>query len=73
MKEIITLKRSITEETEQLLNQQIHMEGESSAAYLSMASWCDTNGFANAARFLYNHSERPHQSEMCYLWLPGVT
>ena len=57
MKEIITLKRSITEETEQLLNKQIKMEGASSAAYLSMASWCDMKGFANSARFLYGHSE----------------
>jgi len=56
MKEL-TSKRSITKDTEQLLNKQIHMEGYSSAAYLSMASWCDTQGFANSAKFLYNHSE----------------
>lgn len=49
--------RSISEETEKLLNKQIMMEGTSSAAYLSMASWCDMKGYINAAKFLYNHAE----------------
>lgn len=49
--------RSISVETEDLLNKQILMEGTSSAAYLSMASWCDMKGFIHSARFLYNHSE----------------
>jgi ferritin len=58
MKEqIITPKRSLTKETEQLLNKQIVMEGKSSAAYLSMASWCETKGYDTSAQFLYNHSE----------------
>jgi len=57
MKEIITLKRSLTEETEKLLNQQIIMEGKSSAYYLSMASWCDTKGYRHSAKFLYHHAE----------------
>jgi ferritin len=56
-KQKITPKRSITEETEALLNKQIMMEGKSSAAYLSMASWCDTHGFEVSADFLYKHSE----------------
>jgi ferritin len=56
-KQKITPKRSITEETEALLNKQIMMEGKSSAAYLSMASWCDTHGFDVSAGFLYKHSE----------------
>jgi ferritin len=56
-KQKITPKRSITEETEALLNKQIVMEGKSSAAYLSMASWCDTHGFDVSATFLYKHSE----------------
>lgn len=53
----MTSRRSITDETEKMLNQQIVMEGKSSAAYLSMASWCDMRGFINSARFLYNHAE----------------
>jgi ferritin len=53
----VTPSRSITSETEKLLNQQIVMEGKSSAAYLSMASWCQTKGFDTSSSFLYKHSE----------------
>lgn len=55
--QIVTPKRSLTSETEQLLNKQIIMEGKSSAAYLSMASWCETQGYDTSAQFLYKHSE----------------
>ncbi|MDN5202578.1 ferritin [Fulvivirgaceae bacterium BMA10] len=60
-KQIITPLRSITEDIEKLLNEQIDMEGKSSAYYLSMASWCDTKGYTNSATFLYNHSEEERQ------------
>ena len=53
----ISLDRSISEETEKLLNKQIMMEGLASAYYLSMASWCDMKGFSHSAKFLYDHSE----------------
>ena len=53
----VTAKRSLTEQTEQMLNNQIKMEGGSSAAYLSMASWCEMMGYENSAQFLYMHSE----------------
>lgn len=53
----VTPTRSITNETEKLLNQQIIMEGKSSGAYLSMASWCQTQGFDTSASFLYKHAE----------------
>ena len=56
-KQTITPTRSITAEIEALLNKQIVMEGKSSAAYLSMASWCDTQGYDISAEFLYKHSE----------------
>jgi ferritin len=55
--QIITTTRSLTKETEGLLNKQIIMEGKSSAAYLSMASWCETKGYETSSNFLYNHSE----------------
>jgi ferritin len=55
--QIVTPKRSLTKETEDLLNKQIVMEGKSSAAYLSMASWCETKGYDVSAQFLYKHSE----------------
>jgi ferritin len=61
MKQNVTLKRSLTPETETLLNKQIEMEGKSSAYYLSMASWCDMKGFMNSAKFLYTHSEEERQ------------
>ena len=60
-KQILTPRRSITTEIETLLNQQIDMEGKSSAYYLSMASWCDTQGYVNSASFLYKHSEEERQ------------
>ena len=56
-KQIITPARSLTEETEALLNKQIVMEGESSAYYLAMASWCEMRGYSTSADFLYRHSE----------------
>lgn len=59
-------KRSLSHETEELLNNQIVMEGKSSAYYLSMASWCETEGYANASEFLYAHSdeERGHMMKL---------
>lgn len=56
-KQTITPARSLTKETESLLNKQIVMEGKSSAAYLSMASWCETKGYETSSNFLYKHSE----------------
>ena len=56
-KQTYTPARSITPEIEEMLNKQIVMEGKSSAAYLSMASWCDTQGYEVSAEFLYKHSE----------------
>ena len=60
-KQIVTTSRSLTEETEEKLNQQIVMEGTSSAYYLSMASWCETMGYNNAAQFLYRHADEERQ------------
>jgi ferritin len=59
-------KRSLSVEVEKQLNDQIVMEGKSSASYLSMASWCETEGYANASNFLYTHSdeERGHMLKL---------
>ncbi|MHB9147630.1 MAG: ferritin [Candidatus Amoebophilus sp.] len=43
--------------TEVLLNQQVVIEGKSSAAYLAMASWCDIKGYKHSADFLYEQAE----------------
>lgn len=60
-KEIVTLKRSLLDDTEKALNQQVEMEGKSSAYYLSMASWCDKMGYAHSARYLYEHADEERQ------------
>lgn len=46
---------------EKRLNEQVVMEGKSSAYYLSMASWCEKEGYANATEFMYNQSEEERQ------------
>lgn len=56
-KQIITPTRSLSKEMEQLLNRQILMEGMSSASYLSMASWCEAQGYEHSSTLLFNHSE----------------
>jgi ferritin len=57
MEEINRLRCSLSLVTEELLNQQVGMECRSSAHYLAMASWCDTQGYKCAASFLYHHAE----------------
>ena len=66
MKDNISLNRSISEETEALLNNQIMMEAMASAHYLSMASCCDVSGYSHSAQFLYNHAdeERMHMMKI---------
>lgn len=50
-------KTALAEEVEAKLNQQVKMEGISSFYYLTMASWCEKNGYLKSAEFLYHHSE----------------
>ena len=66
MKDFITKSRSLLEETEELLNEQIKLEAVSSAIYLSMASWCEIHGYENSAAFLYDHTdeERMHMMKI---------
>lgn len=66
MKEFITKSRSLLEETEKLLNEQIQLEAVSSYIYLSMASWCETKGYENSSAFLFDHSdeERMHMMKI---------
>lgn len=62
MKDLLRLRTSLTEEIEVLLNDQIKMEAHSSAVYLSMASWCNRNGFDNSGVYFEKQSaeERQH-------------
>ncbi len=51
---------------ESVLNEQVKREEFSSRLYLSMAIWCEVNGFPGAAAFLYRQSdeERMHQLKL---------
>jgi len=52
----------LSKKLEKAIIQQIKAEEESSRLYLSMASWCEVNGYAGAAAFLFGHAteERMH-------------
>jgi ferritin len=62
MKDLLSLRTSLSEEVELLLNEQIKTEAYSSAVYLSMASYCNRNGFDYSAGYLEKQSneERGH-------------
>ena len=53
----------IKEAVEKAINHQIKNEEHSSRLYLSMASWCQVNGYPGAAAFLFKQAdeERMHQ------------
>ncbi|MDP3446039.1 MAG: ferritin [Ignavibacteria bacterium] len=53
----------IKKTVESAINEQIKREEFSSRLYLSMAIWCQANGYPGAANFLYRQSEeeRIHQ------------
>lgn len=62
MKDLLRLRTSLTEEIEQVLNEQIKMEAEASAMYLAMSAWCDRNGFDSSAGYFKEQAdeERGH-------------
>lgn len=66
MKDLMRIKSLLSTEIETLLNQQVKKEAHSSATYLSMASWCDRNGFDGSADFFFKQSneEREHQLKL---------
>ncbi|MCD6179343.1 MAG: ferritin [Bacteroidales bacterium] len=39
------------------LNKQINAEEHASRLYFAMAIWCERNGFAGSAKYLYTHAE----------------
>ncbi len=53
---------------ETALNDQIMREEHSSRIYLSMAIWCEVNGYPGAAAFLYRQAdeERMHQLKLVH-------
>ncbi len=62
MKDLLKLKTSISEEIENILNEQVKIEAHSSALYLAMSAWCDDQGLDNASNFFAKQSdeERTH-------------
>lgn len=52
----------ISKKMTKALNEQIKLEGTASFIYLSMASWCDTQGLEGCAAFMHRQSaeEREH-------------
>lgn len=51
---------------EKALNEQVHLEAESSQIYLAMASWAEVEGYSGVSAFLYKHSdeERMHMLKL---------
>ncbi len=47
----------INKNVEKALNEQIKKEEHSSRIYLSMASWCERNGYPGASDWLYKQTE----------------
>jgi ferritin len=58
------LRRSFLEGTEKLFNQQVEIQGKSSAYYLSMRSWYHMMGYENASRHSYTHSDEERMNMM---------
>lgn len=58
----------LTKKVEAALNGQIVYEAYASSSYLSMASWCDTQGMRGAAKFFYTQSdeERVHMLKIVH-------
>jgi ferritin len=76
MKDLMRIKSLLSTDIEALLNQQVKKEAHSSSLYLSMASWCDRNGFDGSAGFFFKQSneERSHQLKIYkYLLDMGAT
>lgn len=66
MKDLLSLKTSMHEDIEKVLNEQIRYEAYASALYLSMSSWCDDQGLDFSADFFAKQSneEREHMLKL---------
>ncbi len=51
----------LSKKIEQALNSQIIKEAHASNSYLSMASWCETQGLRGSASFFYAQSDEERQ------------
>lgn len=66
MKDLMRQKVAIQDNVMSMLNKQVKLEAQSSAAYLAMAAWCDQHGYDNSAHFFYEQSneERAHMLKL---------
>ena len=66
MKDILRRHHVLKDEIVNIINRQIKMEANSSAAYLALAAWCDVRGYDNSAEFFFKQSEeeRKHQLKL---------
>ncbi|MEM6831039.1 MAG: ferritin [Bacteroidota bacterium] len=66
MKDLLRRHHLLKDEVIDILNRQIKMEAQASAAYLAMANWCDVKGYDNSADFYFKGSdeERDHQIKL---------
>ncbi len=48
---------ALNKEIEKVLNEQIKMEAQSSALYLSIAAWCGAKGYDNSSEFFFAQAE----------------
>src|SRR3982751_3961087 len=64
MKDLLRIKSLISTEIEMLLNQQVKKEAYSSAVYLSMASWCNRNGYDYSSEYFFKQAEEERQHQL---------
>ncbi|TKC61294.1 ferritin [Pedobacter hiemivivus] len=64
MKDIMRVKCLLSSDVETLINQQIKKEAQSSAIYLSMASWCNRNGYDGSADYFFAQAEEERQHQL---------
>lgn len=64
MKDIMRIKSLLSADIEAVINQQIKKEAHSASLYLSMASWCNQNGFDYSADYFFAQAEEERQHQM---------
>lgn len=64
MKDLIRVRTLITPEIEALLNQQVKKEAHSHSIYLSMASWCNRNGYDYSSEYFFKQAEEEKQHQL---------
>ncbi len=66
MKKQERLRTSLSEEIEEMLNEQVMKEAKSSFNYLAMSAWCERRGFVNSAKFfeIQSDEERQHMKRI---------